>query len=90
MANFTSNSILQTTMMFTLATFVLCHRYVALWIFLSATVIMYNKWVLSFSGFPYPVALTLWHMFFCSALAFGVVKMGYVEAINMSSETYLK
>jgi len=51
---------------------------------------MYNKWVLSFSGFPYPVALTLWHMFFCSALAFGVVKMGYVETINMSSETYLK
>lgn len=51
---------------------------------------MYNKWVLSFSGFPYPVALTLWHMFFCSALAFVVVKLGYVEAINMSSETYLK
>lgn len=65
-------------------------RYVALWIFLSATVIMYNKWVLSFSGFPYPVALTLWHMFFCSTLAFVVVKLGYVEAINMSSETYLK
>ena len=64
--------------------------YVALWIFLSATVIMYNKWVLSFSGFPYPVALTLWHMFFCSALAFGVVKLGYVETINMSSETYFK
>ena len=69
---------------------VLCCRYVALWIFLSATVIMYNKWVLSFSGFPYPVALTLWHMFFCSALAFGVIKLGYVESINMSSETYLK
>lgn len=66
------------------------YGYVTLWIFLSATVIMYNKWVLSFSGFPYPVALTLWHMFFCSALAFGIVKMGYVETINMSSETYLK
>lgn len=68
----------------------LTYGYVALWITLSATVIMYNKWVLAFYGFPYPVALTLWHMFFCSFLAILLVKLGYVESINMSRETYLK
>jgi hypothetical protein len=29
-------------------------------------------------------------MFFCSFLAILMVKLGYVESINMSSETYLK
>ena len=39
----------------------LCNcSYVALWIFLSAAVILYNKWVLAYHGFPYPVALTMW------------------------------
>eukprot|EP00887_Chlorella_sp_A99_P000804 scaffold5.g804.t1 len=52
--------------------------YVALWIALSA------------GGFPYPVALTLWHMVFCAGLAVGLVKGGYVEPVNMSAETYLK
>jgi hypothetical protein len=66
------------------------YGYVAIWIALSATVIMFNKWVLSYSGFPYPVALTIWHMAFCSALAFTIVKLGFVEPIGMSTETYLK
>lgn len=42
------------------------------------------------SGFPYPVALTLWHMVFCSFLATVIVKLGYVEPIGMSRETYLR
>ena len=29
-------------------------------------------------------------MFFCSFLAILLVKLGYVEPVNMSSETYLK
>ncbi|KAL6769247.1 MOT20A [Auxenochlorella protothecoides x Auxenochlorella symbiontica] len=66
------------------------YGYVTLWIGLSSTVIMYNKWLLSFSGFPYPVALTLWHMVFCSFLATVIVKLGYVEPIGMSRETYLR
>lgn len=48
--------------------------YVTVWIALSATVIMYNKWILAFYGFPFPIALTLWHMFFCSVLAFALVR----------------
>ena len=47
------------------------YSYVALWIGLSAGVIMYNKYVLSFFGFPFPVALTMIHMAFCSAMVRG-------------------
>ena len=65
-------------------------RYVLLWITLSATVILYNKYILTWGMFPYPVALTMWHMGFCSVLAFGIVRAGYVEPVGMSPETYLK
>ena len=57
--------------------------YVSVWIGLSGTVILYY-------GFPYPIALTIWHMTFSSGLAFAVVRLGYVEACNMSAETYVK
>ena len=40
--------------------------YVALWISLSGTVILYNKWILAYYGFPYPITLTMWHMAFSS------------------------
>lgn len=66
------------------------YGYVALWISLSAGVILYNKYILAYGGFPYPVALTLWHMVFCAGLAIGLVKSGYVEPVNMSRDTYIK
>jgi hypothetical protein len=62
---------------------------VALWILLSGAVITYNKFLLSVAGFPYPIALTLWHMLFCSAIAFGLVRSGVVESIGMSFQTYV-
>ena len=45
--------------------------YVGLWITLSAGVILHNKWILTESGFPFPVALTMIHMAFCSSLVGG-------------------
>lgn len=33
---------------------------VGLWILLSGSVIMFNKYILSFAGFPFPITLTLW------------------------------
>jgi hypothetical protein len=33
---------------------------VAVWIVLSGAVIMYNKYLLAYSGFPYPISLTMW------------------------------
>ncbi len=64
--------------------------YVTLWITLSATVILYNKFILTWGNFPYPVALTMWHMFFCSVMAAGIIRAGYVEPVGMSTETYLR
>jgi drug/metabolite transporter (DMT)-like permease len=63
---------------------------VALWITLSSSVILYNKWVLAYFGFPYPLFLTLFHMGFCSTLAFILVRvLKVVEPINMSAHTYM-
>ena len=36
------------------------YSYVFIWIGLSSTVILSNKYLLAFAGFPYPIALTLW------------------------------
>ena len=49
-----------------------------------------DRYILTAFGFPYPVALTMIHMVFCSALAFAMVRVGFVEGINMSKETYVK
>ena len=64
--------------------------YVSTWISLSGTVILYNKWILAYYGFHYPISLTMWHMLFSSLLALACVRGGYVPSINMSSDTYLK
>jgi hypothetical protein len=36
------------------------YGYVSLWIVLSGCVIMSNKYLLAYGGFPFPIALTLW------------------------------
>jgi hypothetical protein len=36
------------------------------------------------AAFPYPIALTMWHMLFCAALAMAIIKAGYVEPVKMS------
>jgi len=65
-------------------------RCMFLWITLSAAVILVNKYVLSHSGFPYPVALTCTHMLFCSVMAWLVVKLGLAEVTPISADTYLR
>lgn len=34
--------------------------YVVLWMSISISVILFNKWLLAYSGFPFPISLTLW------------------------------
>jgi drug/metabolite transporter (DMT)-like permease len=50
----------------------LSYFYVAIWIFLSFSVIVYNKYILDpkMYNWPFPISLTLIHMTFCSILAF--------------------
>ncbi|CAJ2513237.1 Uu.00g013560.m01.CDS01 [Anthostomella pinea] len=42
--------------------------YIALWITLSSSVILFNKWVLAAAKFDYPLFLTTWHMVFATAM----------------------
>ena len=64
--------------------------YVVIWILLSGTVILYNKWLLSVFDFHYPITLTMWHMAFSAALAYACVRSGFVPSANLSRETYMQ
>uniref|UniRef100_A0A7N0TAU4 Sugar phosphate transporter domain-containing protein n=1 Tax=Kalanchoe fedtschenkoi TaxID=63787 RepID=A0A7N0TAU4_KALFE len=80
-----SNSVLKSIL--------LSYSYVAIWIFLSFTVIVYNKYILDPKMFnwPFPISLTMIHMLFCSTLAFLLVRVfNVVEPVSMSLDLYLK
>ncbi|KAK9825826.1 hypothetical protein WJX81_000501 [Elliptochloris bilobata] len=67
------------------------YAYVVLWMAVSSSVILFNKWLLAFSGFPYPIALTAWHMLFCSTVGILCVKgLKVVKSHNMSGHDYLR
>uniref|UniRef100_M4D4D9 Sugar phosphate transporter domain-containing protein n=1 Tax=Brassica campestris TaxID=3711 RepID=M4D4D9_BRACM len=71
---------------------ILSYTYVAIWIFLSFTVIAYNKYILDkkMYNWPFPITLTMIHMAFCSSLAVLLIKVfKVVEPVSMSRETYL-
>lgn len=61
-----------------------------LWIVLSAAVITLNKYIMYNSRFPYPVALTLAHMGFCSVVSFVLIKTKTVQSISMDVNTYVQ
>ncbi|KAG6534866.1 probable sugar phosphate/phosphate translocator At5g25400 [Zingiber officinale] len=73
----------------------LSYAYVAVWIFLSFTVIVYNKYILDpkMYGWPFPISLTMIHMAFCSTLAFLLVRVFRLvdlpSAPPMTRELYL-
>jgi uncharacterized membrane protein len=65
------------------------YSYVLVWMSISISVIMFNKWLLAYSGFPFPIALTLWHMFFCSTVGFICVRvLKLVKSHNMTPKEY--
>ncbi|PQQ20284.1 putative sugar phosphate/phosphate translocator [Prunus yedoensis var. nudiflora] len=71
----------------------LSYTYVAIWIFLSFTVIVYNKYILDHKmyNWPFPISLTMIHMGFCSSLAYLLVRVfKLVEPVSMSRDLYLK
>ncbi|KAK4274428.1 hypothetical protein QN277_017648 [Acacia crassicarpa] len=71
---------------------IISYTYVAIWIFLSFTVIVYNKYILDrkMYNWPYPISLTMIHMAFCTSLAFLLVRVfKVVEPISMSRDVYL-
>lgn len=70
----------------------LSYAYVLIWIFLSFTVIVYNKYILDkkLYNWPFPISLTMIHMGFCSSLAFLLVRVfKLVEPVSMSRDLYV-
>ncbi|XP_044472145.1 probable sugar phosphate/phosphate translocator At4g32390 [Mangifera indica] len=70
----------------------LSYTYVAIWIFLSFTVIVYNKYILDkkMYNWPFPISLTMIHMSFCASLAFLLINVfKVVEPVTMSRDLYL-
>ncbi|XP_048436430.1 probable sugar phosphate/phosphate translocator At5g25400 [Pyrus x bretschneideri] len=70
----------------------LSYTYVAIWIFLSFSVIVYNKYILDrkMYNWPFPISLTMIHMSFCASLAFLLVRVfRLVEPVTMSRDLYL-
>lgn len=67
------------------------YTYVIIWMSISCSVILFNKWLLAYSGFPFPIALTLWHMFFCSVVGILAVRgFRLVKSHNMSSRDWCR
>ncbi|AQK99877.1 Probable sugar phosphate/phosphate translocator At2g25520-like [Zea mays] len=71
------------------------YMYVAVWIFLSFSVIVYNKYILDpkMYNWPFPISLTMVHMAFCSSLAVALVRVLRVVDLPsspaMTSQLYL-
>jgi len=55
---------------------------VAVWMLFSSFVVIYNKWVFSTGGFPYPLALTSMHMICCFTF-FGAIRMFAPDRIRL-------
>jgi hypothetical protein len=49
-----------------------------------------TQWLLAYSGFPFPIALTIWHMGFCSAIGCIAVRvLGLVKSHQMTAREYM-
>ncbi|KAG2718744.1 hypothetical protein I3760_03G234400 [Carya illinoinensis] len=72
----------------------LSYLYVLIWICLSFSVIVYNKYILDrkLYNWPFPISLTMIHMAFCSALAYLLVRVFKVveEPAAMTRDLYVK
>lgn len=64
--------------------------YVSLWIFLSALVILYNKYILSVYNFNFPILLTMIHMSLSSILATIAIKLHLVDTIQLDRHNYTR
>ena len=69
----------------------IAYGYVATWIGLSSGVILFNKYILSFFGFPFPISLTMIHMCFCSCMAFLIIRVfKLVNSNDLDRQTYVQ
>jgi drug/metabolite transporter (DMT)-like permease len=68
--------------------------YVAVWITLSSSVIVFNKWILSTKKFEYPIFLTTWHMLFATFMTQILARFTTVldsrKKVPMTGRVYLR
>jgi len=68
--------------------------YVTVWIALSSSVILFNKWILSTLGFAYPVLLTTFHLTFATImtqlLARYTTLLDGRKTVKMTGRVYLR
>ncbi|PKY03735.1 TPT-domain-containing protein [Aspergillus campestris IBT 28561] len=68
--------------------------YIGLWITLSGSVILFNKWVLSAANFNFPLFLTTWHMAFSTAMTQILARFTHIldsrHKVPMTPRTYAR
>lgn len=68
--------------------------YVVVWISLSSSVILFNKWILDTAGFHYPIVLTTWHLAFATVmtqiLARTTTLLDGRKTVKMTGRVYLR
>ncbi|RKF82002.1 putative sugar phosphate/phosphate translocator [Golovinomyces cichoracearum] len=68
--------------------------YVMVWISLSSSVILFNKWILSSLQFHYPILLTAWHLIFATVMTQILARTTRLldgrKSVKMTGRIYLR
>ncbi|KUJ15517.1 triose-phosphate transporter [Mollisia scopiformis] len=68
--------------------------YVIVWISLSSSVILFNKWILSTLNFHYPILLTSWHLVFATIMTQIMARTTTLldgrKTVKMTGRVYLR
>ncbi|PNS17497.1 hypothetical protein CAC42_8040 [Sphaceloma murrayae] len=68
--------------------------YIATWIGLSSSVILFNKWILDTAGFRFPIVLTTWHLGFATLMTQILARFTSVldsrKKVPMTGRIYLR
>jgi len=66
----------------------------SVWISLSSSVIIFNKWILDTAKFHYPIVLTTWHLTFATIMTQGLARFTTVldsrKKVPMTGRVYLR
>ncbi|KAJ5266988.1 sugar phosphate/phosphate translocator [Penicillium angulare] len=68
--------------------------YVSVWITLSSSVILFNKYLLDYANFRYPIILTTWHLTFATIMTQLLARFTTVldgrKSVKMTGRVYLR
>ncbi|KAF2670916.1 DMT family organic anion transporter [Microthyrium microscopicum] len=68
--------------------------YIAVWIGLSSSVIIFNKWILHTKDFKFPITLTTWHLIFATIMTQSMAKFTTMldsrKKVPMTGRVYLR